>query len=321
MCGACTAHEGPRGGWQTELLRDHPLVGTVWDVRTGEQIDVLELARRARAARFVLLGEKHDNSDHHRLQAWVLEQIVEGDRRPAVAFEMIRTDSDEALRAYLADHPRDAEGLASAVGWEESGWPAWKFYRPIAEVALENGLEIVAANLSQADVRRISREGFDVLPEALRHRTGLDEELAPELEESLAEEIRAGHCGVLPEKAVRGMIRVQRARDAQMADRLLEPPREDGVVLIAGSGHVLRTRAVPAILERHVPPDTVFTVGFFEVMRGVEEPYLPMSGSDGNPEFDVVWLTPRVYEADPCERFKEQLEKLRHQHEQTPAEE
>jgi uncharacterized iron-regulated protein len=300
------------------LLGDHPLVGTVWDVRSGERIDTLELARRARAARFVLLGEKHDNPDHHRLQAWVLEQVVKEGRRPTVAFEMIRTDSEESLRAHLADHPRDVDGVASAVGWETSGWPDWKFYRPIFAVALENGLEIVAANLSPSDVRRVSSEGLGALPEEMRRRTGLDEELAPELHEGLAEEIRAGHCGVLPEKAVRAMIRVQRARDGQMADRLLEPPREDGAVLIAGAGHVIRSRAVPAMLERHVPAGAVFTVGFYEVTRGEKEPYLPISENDGKPEFDVVWLTPRVDEADPCEKFKERLEQLRQQHEGKP---
>jgi hypothetical protein len=124
---------------------------------------------------------------------------------------------------------------------------------------------------------------------------------------------------VLPEKGIRAMIRVQRARDAQMAFSLLEPPREDGAVLIAGSGHVVRSRAVPAILERHFPGDAVLTVGFFEVVRDVEEPYLPMSESDDEPEFDLVWFTPRVDEGDPCERFREKLENLRDRHQDKPA--
>jgi uncharacterized iron-regulated protein len=300
------------------LLRDHPLVGTLWDVRTGKQVGVSELVGRARAARFVLLGEKHDNPDHHRLQAWVLQQVVEGGRRPAVAFEMIGSDEDEALRLYLAEHPGDAEGLGPAVAWEERGWPSWQFYRPIAEIALENGLEIVAANLARGDLRRISSEGFDVLPEELRDRAGLDEALPSDSDEELANQIRQGHCGVLPEKAVRGMIQVQRARDAHMAFRLLEPPRDDGAVLIAGSGHVVRSRAVPAVLERHFPADAVLAVGFFEVVRGEDEPYLPGADAEGEPDFDVIWFTPRVDESDPCERFKDQLEKLRQRHKDQP---
>jgi len=31
---------------------------------------------------------------------------------------------------------------------------------------------------------------------------------------------------------------------------------------------------------------------------------------DGLP-FDYVWFTPRVDESDPCEKFREQLEKMR----------
>jgi uncharacterized iron-regulated protein len=259
----------------------------------------------------VLLGEKHDNPDHHRLQAWIVEQIAEGGRRPAVAFEMLAADVEDALSDYLRTSPDDASGLGTAVRWEKTGWPAWESYRPIADVALRYGLKIVPASLSKGEVRRIRKGGIEVLSQDLRSRTGLDEELSPEIAEDLAEEIREGHCRILPESAVGPMILVQRARDAHMANRLLEHDDEAGVVLIAGGGHVRRDRGVPSILERHVPADSVLTVGFLEVTRDKTSPDLPRAVGEDGVEFDLVWFSPRLDEVDPCERYRERLERAR----------
>ena len=75
--------------WQSPHFRDHPLVGRLYapmDARFLSEADALD---RLAEARYVLLGEKHDNPDHHRLQARFVEGLIERGRRPAVAFEMI----------------------------------------------------------------------------------------------------------------------------------------------------------------------------------------------------------------------------------------
>src|SRR5215475_6430614 len=80
---------GPSGElWQAPLGQDHPVVGRIWDTAAGEFIDRDALVDRLRRGRFVLLGEKHDNPDHHRLQTWLLRALVVAGRRPAVGFEM-----------------------------------------------------------------------------------------------------------------------------------------------------------------------------------------------------------------------------------------
>src|SRR6266480_2784062 len=80
----------PLPEWQSPLGRDHALIGTIWDVRAGVAITPETFVTRVAARRFVLLGEKHDNPDHHRLQAWVVGALIAAGRRPAVAFEMFR---------------------------------------------------------------------------------------------------------------------------------------------------------------------------------------------------------------------------------------
>ena len=109
--------------WSSPVGRDHSLTGRIWDVRAARFIDEATLIRHLRGARFVVLGETHDNVDHHVLQARILRSLVEAGRRPAVAFEMLKPSHGPALARHLAAHPGDAAGLGDAVGWAASGWP------------------------------------------------------------------------------------------------------------------------------------------------------------------------------------------------------
>ena len=104
-------------------------------VAAGEFIDSATLVDRLRRGRFVLLGEKHDNPDHHRLQAWLLRALIAAGRRPKLGFEMFTADDAPAIARQLAAHPTDAVGLAEAVNWQRSGWPDWAMYQQIAEAA------------------------------------------------------------------------------------------------------------------------------------------------------------------------------------------
>ena len=133
----------PEEPWQAPVRQDHALVGQIWDVAAGAFIDRATLVDRLRQGRFVLLGEKHDNPDHHRLQAWLLRALIAAGRRPAVGFEMFTVDDAPAIAQQLAAHPDDAVGLAEAVNWQSSGWPAWAMYQPIAEAALQAKLPII----------------------------------------------------------------------------------------------------------------------------------------------------------------------------------
>jgi uncharacterized iron-regulated protein len=287
----------PLPEWQSPLGREHPLTGTLWDVRAATAITPETLVARLAARRFVLLGEKHDNPDHHRLQAWVVDALVAAGRRPAVAFEMFRADQADAIARHLAASPGDARGLADALDWRRSGWPAWSMYEPIVEVALRAKLPIVAANLSPAATAALRRGGVTTLDPAEITRLGLDRPLPEDVRQRLATDIRDGHCGQLPEHAVEPFILVQRARDAHMAAALRSAGGE-GAMLIAGVGHVRRDAGVP----RGLPDAETATVAFVEVRAGIAAP--PALA------VDYVWITPGVDDRDPCERFRKDLEKI-----------
>ena len=58
--------------WHSLVGGQNPLVGKVWNVREQRFISQTELLSDLTAVEYVLLGEKHDNRDHHELQAEVI---------------------------------------------------------------------------------------------------------------------------------------------------------------------------------------------------------------------------------------------------------
>jgi uncharacterized iron-regulated protein len=307
--GTAAGVEPPYGAWQAPLEQDHPLTGRIRDVRGDRFIEPSELTARLAGARYVLLGEKHDNPDHHRLQAYLLRALITAGRRPAVAFEMFDADQAPTIERHLAAHPTDATGLADAVNWKASGWPDWAMYQPIVDTALGAGRPIVAANLSRDTLTLLRRGG--ALDPALAARWRLNEAPTAEVRESLAREIRDAHCGHGSDAMVDRMVAIQRARDASMAAAMADAS-VDGAVLIAGAGHTRTDRGVPAALRARAPASSIASVAFVEVAPDgtTPEAYTARYGAASTP-FDYVWYTPRVDSVDPCGKFKKSLEGIR----------
>lgn len=278
------------------LSREHPLVGKLWLPAEKRFVTAEDVVERARAAQVVLLGETHDNADHHALQAWMVGRVTATGARPLLAFEMITPDQEPALRRHLTDHPGDADGLGTAVGWDKTAWPAWALYRPIAAAALEAGAPLAAANLDAAGVAAFKADKGQLPP------------LPAGQVEVMAQEIRDGHCGMLPESAVAPMVRVQRGRDAAMAAVLTQGARAQGqAVLIAGTGHIRTDHAVPAVLATQSPVLRVFALAMVEVSPGRDDP------AAYETPFDAVWFTPGAERQDMCAAFKRHMEKKKPQ--------
>lgn len=297
--------------WTSQHHRDHPLVGQIWSVGDGTTVSRSELAERIRMAEFLLLGEIHPNPDHHRLQAWAVEAATQKDRSPAVVFEMIPFSKQASLDAHLKSRPRDAAGLGDALDWKKSGWPAWTLYQPIAEAALRNGLPILAGNLDRSTTRQVAKSGSKALSEEQRQRYGIDEPLDKKITTLMDKNLADSHCGLLPKRALAPMAVVQRSRDGAMAATMLDAARDHGAaILVAGSGHVRRDWAVPAIIERSRTNANILTIAFMEVLPDWKSPsdYLPESPLE-TPVYDFLYFTPRSEIKDYCAELKKQFGK------------
>lgn len=297
--------------WTSKLGLKHPLLGTIWSPGRQEAVTPASLAREIARADLILLGEVHDNPDHHRLQAWLIGELVRKGRKPAVVLEMVGAEQSKALSNYLGKLGATAEGLGEALNWN-SQWPDWRIYQPIADKALAHNLPILAGDAEAAKLDLVSRGGLRVLSESERNRIALGIPLSAALSTALAEDVKGAHCGLIPDEDIGNMTQVQRYRDAVMADSILAAAAKSngGVVLITGNGHARTDRGVPFYLRARAPQYRVLSIALMEVDDAARDAnkLVPMA-PDAQPAADFVWYTPRAEREDPCEALKAQLKK------------
>ncbi len=300
----------PPGGWTAGLLREHPLAGRVWSARDKDFVPAERALQDAAGAELVLLGEIHDNPDHHRLQAHVIGAMVRAGRRPAVAFEQIPRGLQPALDAHLAEKPGDAAGIGAAVDWTERGWPDWAQYQPIADAALAAELPLLAADPDEAERRAVGRGGLEALPPERRAELALDRPYPEAFTEKLGRTMVEAHCGLMPIEAAGPLVDVQRLRDATLADTMVRAVEggADGAVLITGDGHAQEDLAAPWYLRARLPEAEIVTIAFREVEPDSTDPAGYVEAEpEGGPPFDYVWFTPATERGDPCAEMRERF--------------
>jgi uncharacterized iron-regulated protein len=282
--------------------------GLIWDVAAGAPISRSVLDQRIAATTFVLLGEKHNNPHHHRLQAEILTRLLESGRRPTLVWEMLPRARQPRIDAYLKRDDADADGFASAIGWSDLGWGDWSLFRPVAEVALAGRAPQRAGGLDRADLKAIGRDGMTALPTDLAARLPDGALLSPEKKRVIEDAVFDGHCGYVPQAHLGPMISVQIARDLSLADALSLSTEPDGAVLIAGSHHVRRDAGAPVHLARMRPDASMLAIRFVETVAGENVTgHLDLDERGKTVAHDILWFTQpgpdKDYCADLAKRF------------------
>ncbi len=127
------------------LLTDHPLVGKIWDMNSRSYMDEAALLARINTANLLLLGETHDNPQHHENQQKLLKARIESGARPALVMEHLNAENQPELDQALAGSNRD-DVLNSVTGLIK--FADWKPYRPLLAIASDTTLPVIAANVS-----------------------------------------------------------------------------------------------------------------------------------------------------------------------------
>lgn len=281
--------------------RDHPLIGRIWSTREGRFVAEADVFAAAGRARFVLLGERHGNPEHHALQGRLVAATAAGGRAVAVVAEQLDFPQQPAIDACRTECDDFGAELGQRVAWAKSGWPPYALYAPVFEAAEQAAAKVLAGNPGAARIRALSRG--EPTSDEREWVTAAREPLSSRGREQLVRDLVDGHCGHLPAERTEPLVYAQRLRDAAMAATLARGAGADGTaVLVAGNGHVRRDYGVPTLLQE---PRTL-VIGFTEV--SADERF---AAKYAEPDaFDYLWFTARVDEPDPCEQFREHLQKL-----------
>ena len=241
----------------------------------GESVSANQVLARAAAADIVLLGEQHDDEDHHRWQAQVLAGLHALRPQLVVGFEMFPRRVQPALDRWVAGELSVPELLAQTE-WDEN----WRFpaalYLPLFEFARINRLPMLALNVDSRLTRAIGDRGWDAVPAEEREGVGRAAPASEAYRDFLHGVYRehAHGKGGRDSSGFRHFVEAQLNWDRAMAEVLATRQRQERAALVVGvigSGHLRYGHGVPHQLralgvERIV---TLLPVAAAEVCREI----------------------------------------------------
>lgn len=279
------------------LFTDHPLVGKIWDMNSRSYIDEATLLARINTFDVLLLGETHDNPQHHEIQQKLLKARIESGVHPALLMEQLNTEDQPALDQALAGSNRGEvlNKVTQLIKFND-----WKAYQPLLAIAIAHKLPIIAANVSNQHLQPVIWRGYAAYDADKLKRLAVEEVWSESRQNYLVAHMGGAHCGQLRNELRAGLTRSQRLRDALMADSAVSSITR-GVVAIVGSGHARRDIGLPLYFAARAPSARIFSIGFVEVSPGRTDPKsYETESATGDVPYDVIWFTPRVGRGDPC---------------------
>jgi len=279
--------------WESKLYSDHELVGILWDVKNASAIPAENLLTELEGADYLLLGEKHDNPDHHTLQLRVTEAILQSNKLFALSMEMMDSTIQPKLDLISDQDFGSLDDLKNYLEWDSDGWN-WDFYSPLIQLAVNASVPIYAGNISRDAMRDVY---------GAEQPSPLQKIVGTQVMNQLIKDIDTSHCGLLPESQYPPMVAVQQARDSAMANSLPQPQLNRLSVLIAGNYHARQDLGVPNYLlarELNLGGDKIVSLAFMEVSEELLSAGDYVEGTAGVSAYDYIWFTPAISNEDYC---------------------
>lgn len=229
------------------------------------------------SADVILLGEQHDAPDHQRIHRFVVETLASQQRLAALIIEM----ASAGLSTGRLGPGASEDQVRAALHWNNDLWP-WAAYGPAVMASVRADVTVMGANLPTTRLREVMADA------------GLDRMLAGPALKAQQQNIRLGHCGMLPESQISPMTRIQIARDISMANTIAAAVRPGKiVVLLAGSAHVDRSLGMPL----HLPQGLTVKAVLLHAEQTVE-------ANAGAAAFDERWSARAAPAMDYCAQLE-----------------
>lgn len=268
----------------TEPSSTNALVGRLWSPEENRFLPPEALYQRLPPGGWLLIGEQHDNPDHHRIEAEIISTLGERQQLGAVALEMANSAQQPLLDQVLATR---AAPTAEALDWSQ-GWP-WALYEAPLQAAFRWATRVLGADLTREQM-------------AIAHTSGAPQgELEPAHGDFMRTLLFDSHCGQLPRSQLDPMRQVQLARDQQIARVLRAAAIANRTgVLLTGSIHARLDLGVPRWLDQ--TPHLSLLLQAVDPALSAATEYRP--ATFGNlATVDLILFTPPQDTPDYCARF------------------
>ncbi len=233
------------------------------------------LIDQLRHKKVVLLGEHHDNSEHHRWQLQTIIGFHQLNPNMGLGFEMFPRQTQPVLDRWVAGELTEEEFLKQAK-WAEY----WSFdpslYLPMFHYARMNHIPMYALNVDRSLIRKVGANGWDKVPEAEREGVLKPAPASQGYKEMLAtvfmshgdkhgkdKKVEEQVAKVLADPSFNRFVESQSVWDRAMAEGIangLKTHQDGMMVAVMGSGHMMYHFGVPEQLQALEIPKPVVLI-------------------------------------------------------------
>ncbi|MEJ2039752.1 MAG: ChaN family lipoprotein, partial [Desulfosarcinaceae bacterium] len=141
------------------------LTMNLYDLRQHRVLTGEEAVQALAPARIIIVGEHHDDPASHFAELTEIEVLEEAGRKPTIAMEMFRADSQPELNQWVAG--KISEAKFKPIYLNNWNFP-WSLYAPIFLYARANHIPMIGLNVPGGITTQVALEGFDSLSKKQR---------------------------------------------------------------------------------------------------------------------------------------------------------
>jgi len=284
--------KGPVPPWLSKISMLQIPIGPeeIFRLPKGDSITFEELFRDLQTTRIIFVGESHDQIEHHRIQARLLQELIVRGRKVGVAMEMF-TRSQQPILDQWSQGLLTEEKFLKEVQWETTWGIDYQLYKEILDKAKNHRIKVLGLNVPRDLVRRVAQNGIKKL-------TSEDKKQLPEMDltdqqhRAYIKSIYKSHQGGVAEE-FENFYEAQSLWDEGMAETLsdfLKSPEGEGTTFLVftGNGHVVFDFGIPKRLYRRVPV-SFKTIVLKEWKKEIDED-LTFTGNS-LPLANFLWVT------------------------------
>jgi uncharacterized iron-regulated protein len=255
-------------------------------IQNGKFTKYSELLKAAIEADVVFVGENHDHTYGHYLEAKLLRDIQAKKANVSLSLEMFERDVQDVLDAYLAGKIPEQDFLAKSRPWPN--YPT--DYKPMVEYAKAQSLHVIAANIPRRLAGVVGRGGLDSVP-VVDRKWVAREHWAPEGEykdrfiETMRQMASSGKSAMPAMPAMfDAMYAAQCIKDDTMAESIVDHATKTGrsVIHYNGCFHSDYTLGTAERVKRLSPGLKVLVVKIFPFEQEIVPPFAdaPIDAAD-----------------------------------------
>jgi uncharacterized iron-regulated protein len=215
----------------------------IYSNREEKSVAFSEMIKDMKDSSFIYVGEIHNSLPLHDIQLKIIQALYEQDKNLSIGLEMLPVSTQEVLNKWSLGILTQDE-LIHEVNWYVNWNYNFGFYQGIFAFAKEYKIPLYALNIPREIIKKIRMKGWKNLSDEEKKfvpQPDLTHEEHRILIRTIFEsaEIPQQMKGKSLDLAFEGLYRAQSAWDEVMAFNAVRALKEQKMVVLAGSGHLL----------------------------------------------------------------------------------